>query len=150
MNAGMFGMGDGRGMAGRKLIGRAVSGGGFITLVNPAGSLANLFGQAGASIFLPANVRTLALSVNGSGALRACALHAPSSGVSNMTAEVVLDGVRVINAYRPTVDGATSSGIAAVGNTQSDFLPFTNSCEIYYTSSVGGTCTNFILVDIYQ
>lgn len=156
MNAGMYGMADGRGMAGRKLIGRVGASTTPQPLTSPATAFSSLVGRnAPAAVTLAANTRTLVLSASGTGALRACALEATGVGTLTLTIEVFIDGVRVINVGLASVDGNANAGISAAGGIYGsvpslDFLPFTTSCEVYFTSSGTGAHNNIVLVDLYQ
>lgn len=155
MNAGMYGMANGQGMAGRKFIGRVGVLGAVARPAYPVSYIAMMAGRTGTTVTLAANTRTLVFSASGAGALRACALEATGIGIVSLTIEVVIDGVRALSVNHASVDGNSSQGITAFGGingsvTSLDFVPFTSSCEVYFTSSGAGSHSSLVVADLYQ
>lgn len=160
MNAGMYGMADGRGMAGRKFIGRVG--------IQPSNTGALVEGSFSASGLLPnalttvAGVRTKLLGVSGRGALRWLGIHAGTGSGSTYRVEVVVDGVTVINvpyitasSRGPMVWGEMTHVYMNSGTNQPtpvfDYLPFESSIEVYLTASVSeATGGYYYAIDLHQ
>lgn len=159
MNAGMYGMADGRGMAGRKFAGRV----GFQTTNSGAvvdGAFASS-GLASNAHSTASGVRSRLLNVSGRGALRWFGIAAGTTGGSTYRVEVVVDGVTVMNTPYVTASGRGpcvwgTAGQAAVGGGAQpspvlDYLPFDSSLEVYLTASVSEVSGGyFYLVDLHQ
>lgn len=157
MNAGMYGMADGRGMAGRKLAGRV-----GVSTAPGSQSLDNISaaGVAQQSISLASGVRTKVLNINGKGALRWFG-HI-TAGTTAIRYEVHLDGIKAIDTSFATsssgqgwaIFGWTSySNVAGTPKTVAayDFAPFDQTLEIFITETTGGGAENFgYVVDLHQ
>lgn len=160
MNAGMYGMADGRGMAGRKLAGQVMP-----ASISPGVSAGTVLAMAASqsrspeSVNLSAGVRTKVLSVSGLGALR-MAGWSMSAQVANITYELWLDGILIKKYTNVSVASGADLVLAGVGvgsnaypDVSADFIPFESSCEIFVTSDVpvsGGNGRHFYWVDVHK
>jgi hypothetical protein len=159
MNAGMFGIGDGRGMAGRTLLGIA----GKSTTPNNAtqGNPSNVAGLLGATVnpySLANNVRTKLLTINGAGVLKYLYVSDNSASPYNYVIEIWMDGAKVIQSgwtnggsgnFGPVILGFVNVG--AYPSVQLEQLPFYSSLEVYATTNNGPCSGNFVyLADLYQ
>lgn len=152
MNAGMYGMSDGRGMAGRKLIGRA--GLGTLPATSSWSALASSVGAATAGISLTAGVRTRLLNINGAGALRFGLVNNGSGVGTSSTFEVWLDGVPFINNSQVSPNWSNGQAQVFAGSTANgflDYLPFSQSCEVFVTAgTTSAGYTLAYLADLHQ
>jgi hypothetical protein len=154
MNAGMYGVPDGRGMAGRRLAFSSrkttVHGGDPALMVNNSHAAPTVSTPA-----LAAGVRTLIFSVQGRGAIRAAGVSAKDAA-GNLTCELWLDGVRVVNhtATAFANAGALLAGFYIPTTTQVvgfDWMPFDTSAEIYATQTGANTGVTYaVAYDLYQ
>lgn len=144
MNAGMYGMADGRGMAGRKLAGQVYSGNKQAN-TSPTSAWAAA-GIPGAFLSMGAGARTRLVSASGRGALRLFAVTQSISVIDTHRIEVWIDGKKIID-HTLSLDGAASQGFNVVGwasgaasayAANADFVPFDSSCELYLTCTTGG------------
>ena len=148
MNAGMYGMADGRGMARRRLA--AVSVGKIRTQVTSA---VNAIGAASQSVPLTTGVRTRVLTVSGRGAVRALAVE-QGLGTTSLQLEAWVDGVLV--ADTGTVTTSTNGGVIAVGaGIQSqppfwDWVPFDTAFEVFVTCGSTGSVGFGAIYDLHQ
>jgi len=154
MNPGMYGMSDGRGMAGRKLAGQLTQGL-RNSVANPSGNLASYLGHSLPLISLTANTRTRVLSVSGRGALRAFATTNGTGSNESQRVEVWVDGSLLIDTG--AVSCGLSAGLMVVGTSMStsffmDYIQFDTSLDVFMTVSVGGSSTESIAyrVDVHQ
>jgi hypothetical protein len=150
MNAGMYGMADGRGMAGRKLTSQLRSGTNYATAISVAGSLAGASGKVAAGS-VTGSVRTRIFSVNGKGAVRWFAAG-PTGSTPNITAFLVIDGVEVKSETR--ISAADGSGVGVCGICTSaaawDYIPFDSSAEVFVTVSTTANVDYAYVVDLHQ
>jgi hypothetical protein len=161
MNQGMFGgIGSGTGAASglRKLSGQIRSGATQTTWT----PVVSASGAGSVNVALTAGIRTRVVAVNGKGALRWFHGAAPAAG-TDLTIEVVIDGVRSINQL-VTLPAASSGsnavyiaiggGFGAAGTSQAtafwDWVPFDSSVELFLTSSTSATCAYGTVYDIHQ
>lgn len=159
MNQGMYGVSSGSGTAGvRKLAGQVRSG----TTQTTWAPVVLASGVGSVNVVLTAGVRTRVVAVNGKGALRWFHGAAPAAG-TDLTIEVVIDGVRVVNQLvtLPAASGGSNAvyvaiggGFGAAGTSQAtafwDWVPFDASVELFLTSSTSATCTYGTAYDIHQ
>lgn len=156
MNAGMYGLPDGRGMQGRKLAGQLGR--------DTTTAVANVTGFGGPSGALPSNVsgltesaRNLLLNVTGRGASRFLAVALGGSGTGLFRVEVVLDGVTVASAAH-TAAHASGVGFVLFGHVPSsthtgiwDYVPFDSSLQVFVTLPPAVTSAWLLQVtDIHQ
>jgi hypothetical protein len=152
MNAGMYGLPDGKALQGRILaaqLGRQAA----------AGSLHNAAGTTGAavtSVPVTAGVRTPILGITGRGAIRYMSAHNNTGTSTSIQIEVVIDGVLVIDRTRSPAS-ATGDGVIAVGMFNStssqatwDYIPFDSSVQVFVTLSAHTTCGFAHVTDIHQ
>lgn len=154
MNAGMYGMSDGRGMAERKVIAAAQSPGTSQLTAVTASTCANSLGYNawlnGTTITL--NTRTRILSVNGKGALRLHVLSGDAAGSTNAQQELWVDGVKVkdhsVTSLQPTNSAVLVGAVSTAGVTALDYVPFNSSLEIWV--SVNATRTAMSAATVYD
>lgn len=143
MNAGMYGMADGRGMTGRKLIGSSYSGPtspsstGFL---NAGTYVASSTGQSHTSLGLTAGVRIKVASITGKGAVRLLGFNASGVSIASLVFELWLDGQKVKQLVGNLSSGSgllligTGSANSTYPSLVPDYAPFDSSCEIFITS----------------
>jgi hypothetical protein len=159
MNAGIYGMTNGQGMAGRKVAGRI----GMGTSASTGGNLESIssLGIASNALTLTSGVRTRVVSVTGKGALRWFGHVSGPTGAPTVKYEIVADGVTALN-ISVTATGSigysywghvTNTTISSTAKTTPvfDFLPFDQSLEIYITeaTSMGAGSYGYV-VDMHQ
>lgn len=114
-------------------------------------------GANGIGVPLTASVRTRVLSISGRGAMRIASVAQFTGGAANMRAELLLDGVPVVDTGTAAV--SHTSGYCLIGIPLSsvatplmwDWWPFDASAEIYVTSSVtNASYTLSHITDIHQ
>lgn len=159
MNAGMYGMADGQGMAGRKVV--SVIGQGDAALPY------NILNQSGyvttSTPTIANNTPTKVLSVTGRGAIRLLSIaHATSQTSGNAIYKLVVDGVSVVEITR-TVAGSNTTGPLLVGSVVysyagvlgavKDYFPFSNSVELWVNAVAVGAGTSYFVttcIDLHQ
>lgn len=152
MNAGMYGLADGKGMAGRKLIGRA--GQGALPVSTAGSTLAASVGASYGTISLTSGVKTRVLGVSGSGALRFGFVENGSAFNTSSSIQVVVDGVVVTNQSLTSPSWSIGNALIFCGSSSGgvlDYLPFSQSLEVFVTA--GATSSSFAmayLADLYQ
>lgn len=159
MNQGTYGVSSGGGAAGlRKLAGQVRSG----TTPTTWTPVVLASGASSVNVALTAGVRTRIVAVNGKGALRWFHAAAPAAG-TDLTIEVVIDGVRAVNQLvtLPAASGGSNAvyiaiggGYGVAGTSQAsafwDWVPFDSSVELFLTSSTSSTCAYGTVYDIHQ
>jgi hypothetical protein len=160
MNAGTFGMADGRGMAGRKLATQVRSSTSATVYGNYVSSFPTAVINAGATYQSAASVsggvETRIFSINGRGALR---WLGAGDGVASNTIKVrlVIDGVTVSTGSQSGKDSTGGLVVCGTGNTTTgtilslwDYMPFDSSVELFYTTSATAAPYLGFVVDIHQ
>lgn len=150
MNAGMYGMADGRGMAGRKLTSQVRSGTNYATAISTAAGLAGSSTVVSAGS-VTGGVRTRIFSANGKGAVRWFAAG-PTGSTPNITAFLVIDGVEVKSETRSAAADGSGVGVCGICTTVSawDYIPFDSSAEVYVTVSATANVQYAYVVDLHQ
>lgn len=151
MNAGMYGMADGRGMAGRKVAASTIR---TSHGSDPAGCVSGtLRAEKLTTTSLAVSTRLRIFSIQGKGAVRAAGVSAKDTA-GNLTVELFVDGVRTvvhtntaIAAAGPLLVGSfISSGICAL-----DWVPFDSSVEIYVTQTGTNSGVDYaVAYDLHQ
>ena len=157
MNAGMYGMADGQGIAGRKLLGiagKSTTATSVAVQGNPS-TVAGIVGATNNPYSLVINVRTKLVSINGAGVLKYFYSADSSATPYNYVVEIWLDGVKVVQTG--WTNGASANfgpvqvGFVAASCIQLERLPFYSSLEVYATTNNGPCSGNFVyLADLYQ
>ena len=160
MNAGMYGMADGRGMTGRKVA--ALIGSFDVGQASPCQAIfSSGRGLTTNTGTLSAGVRTKIASISGRGAVRLAAVEmiyqAPSVGT--LTSEIWVDGVRLAIATTDRAGSTGSYGATLIGwstygsglsTVAPDFVPFDSSVEIWATRSIAQAVNYSLVVDLHQ
>lgn len=150
MNAGTFGMADGRVMAGRKVTSQLRSGTNYAASINTAAGLAGTSSavSAGSVTF---GVRTRIFSVTGKGAVRWFAAG-PTGSTPNTTVSIVIDGVEVRSETRAAAADGSGIGVCGICTTVSawDYIPFESSVEVFVTVSSTITVQYAYVIDLHQ
>lgn len=161
MNAGMHGMADGRGMAGRKLIRQLRSEPSPTETVGSyVPSILTAVTNVGASYLTLASVTggvdTVVFSLTGRGAVRWLGIGDGAASNSILT-RLVIDGQTVISGAKTSK--ASPAGIvlcgfgygsSATGVGSWDYMPFDSSVQVFYqTSSTASPYLGYV-IDLHQ
>ena len=144
MNAGMYGMADGRGMAGRKLAG--ILQGQAVSVVSGVGGVST-FGVVCSRNYttqtLTGGVRTRIGSVTGRGAVRGWIVET-AAAADTIRAELWIDGKSVLDITGGTAAAGQHINVVGAFSGSSvvlaifDYIPFDSSCELFVTATTGG------------
>lgn len=162
MNAGMYGMADGWGLASRKVVGYVgkTTTGAITNALRAAEALGSV---AVSTATVTAGVRTLLASVNARGAVLLAVAGHGSAVSSTVTVELVIDGETLLS--RSYTSSANNDGIFAAGygafnsgdatpvaiQCAFDYVPFDGRAELWITTS--GTLTTVkysFLAELYK
>ncbi len=158
MNAGMYGMADGRGGQFPKLAGIAGKNGTPTTAFFNVAGFGQVIGAASNSVSVTNGVRVKALSISGRGVLKALAVAESGTVTPTYRVELFIDGSRVLDATW-TASGSANMGpplLGGVGNTINaapffEHVPFSSNVDVFITvSGIGNPATLVYLADIYQ
>lgn len=159
MNAGMYGMADGRGMAGRKIATQLRSEVATNNTGNYVSSVFTAISNVGVSYLTLSSVTgavdTLVFSLNGRGAVRWVGIG-DGAASNTILARLVVDGKTIVSGGKTSK--ASTGGLILCGTGWAsgtgaglwDYIPFDSSVQIYYQTSTTTSPYLGYVIDLHE